>query len=143
MSCQTDPEVALQRVRERSRGEEHLISEDYIRDLHTLHEDWLIHHKFPVPAPVVGRTSQLLLLASIFFCLRFPVVDANKDVKDMKLVFEKIAELVQNNKVNDLTTDVSEDDNKENLNIQVKSSKRFFTVTEKEVRKRTCVRSTE
>ena len=64
-------------------------------------------------------------------------------MKDMKLVFEKIAELVQNNKVNDLTTDVSEDDNKENLNIQVKSSKRFVTVTEKEVRKRTCVRSTE
>ena len=52
--CQTDPEVALQRVRQRSRGEEHLISEEYIRDLHTLHEDWLIHHKYPVPAPVVG-----------------------------------------------------------------------------------------
>ena len=54
--AQTDPEVALQRVRERSRGEEHLISEEYIRDLHNLHEDWLINQKYPVPAPVVGET---------------------------------------------------------------------------------------
>ena len=51
---QTKPEVALERVRARSRGEEHLISEDYIQQLHNLHEDWLIGHKFPVPAPVVG-----------------------------------------------------------------------------------------
>ena len=41
----TDPEVALRRGRGRSRGEEHLIKEDYIRDLHTLHEDWLMQHK--------------------------------------------------------------------------------------------------
>jgi len=120
----TDPEVALKRVRQRSRGEEHLISEDYIRDLHTLHEDWLIHHKYPVPAPVL-------------------VVDANKDVKDMKLVFEKMAELFQDSKENDLIKEISEDDNKENLNIQVMSSKRFSEVPEKEVRKRTCIRSTE
>ena len=78
VSRQTDPEVALQRVRERSRGEEHLISEDYIRDLHTLHEDWLIHHKFPVPAPVVGRTSQLLLLASIFLAFVFQLSTLTK-----------------------------------------------------------------
>ena len=43
-------------MRERSRGEEHLISEEYIRDLHNLHEDWLINEKSPVPAPVVGKT---------------------------------------------------------------------------------------
>jgi len=113
----TDPEVALQRVRERSRGEEHLISEKYIRDLHHLHEDWLIKKKYPVPAPVL-------------------VVDANKDVKDMKLVFEKIAELSSVTKVNE---ENSEDENKENLNIQVKSTKRFSEVSEKEVRKRTCI----
>jgi len=71
---QTSPEVALQRVKERSRGEEHLISEEYIRELHSLHEDWLIRQKYPVPAPVV-------------------VVDANQDVKDMRLVFEKMSEL--------------------------------------------------
>ena len=70
---QTDPEVALRRLRERSRGEEHLIDEDYIRDLHTLHEDWLMEKKFPVPAPVL-------------------VVDANKDISDMTEIFRVISE---------------------------------------------------
>ena len=65
------------------------------------------------------------------------VVDANKDVKDMKLVFEKMAELFQG----------AEDDNKEN--IQVKSSKRVSEVHEVpeknmlEARKRTCIRNIE
>ena len=54
----------------------------------------------------------------------------------MKLVFEKIAELSSVTKVNE---ENSEDENKENLNIQVKSTKRFSEVSEKEVRKRTCI----
>ena len=54
----------------------------------------------------------------------------------MKLVFEKIAELSSATKVNE---ENSEDENKENLNIQVKSTKRFSEVSEKEVRKRTCI----
>ena len=54
----------------------------------------------------------------------------------MKLVFEKIAELSSVTKVNE---ENSEDENKENLNIQVKSTKRFSEVPEKEVRKRTCI----
>ena len=70
---QTDPEVALRRLRERSRGEEHLIDEEYIRDLHTLHEDWLMEKKFPVPAPVL-------------------VVDANKDIRDMTEIFRVISD---------------------------------------------------
>ena len=75
------------------------------------------------------------------------VVDANKDVKDMKLVFEKMAELFQAAKVNDVIKETSEDDNKEN--IQVKSSKRVsevYEVPEKNIledRKRTCIRNTE
>ena len=56
----------------------------------------------------------------------------------MKLVFEKMAELFQDSKEND----ISEDDNKENLNIQV-NSKRLSEVPDKEDRKRTCIRSTE
>ena len=70
---QTDPEVALRRLRERSRGEEHLIDEEYIRDLHSLHEDWLMQKKFPVPAPVL-------------------VVDANKDIRDMTEIFRVISD---------------------------------------------------
>ena len=69
----TDPEVALRRVRGRSRGEEHLISEAYIRDLHTLHEEGLMEKKFPVPAPVL-------------------VVDANKDIRDMTEIFRVISD---------------------------------------------------
>ena len=72
-NIQTDPEVALRRLRERSRGEEHLIDEDYIRDLHSLHEDWLMEKKFPVPAPVL-------------------VVDANKDISDMTELFRVISD---------------------------------------------------
>lgn len=92
-----------------------------------------------------------MIISRIYFL----VVDANKDVKDMKLVFEKMAELFQVNKVIDcqesnkenyevdLTKEISENENKENLNIQIKSSKRFSEVSEKEVRKRTCLMSTE
>merc|ERR1712198_557724 len=72
----TDPEVALRRVKERSRGEEHLINEQYIQDLHHLHEDWLTHQKFPVHAPVV-------------------VVDANKDIQDMREIFSVITKSFQ------------------------------------------------
>jgi len=72
----TDPEVALRRVKERSRGEEHLINEQYIQDLHQLHEDWLTHQKFPVHAPVV-------------------VVDANKDIQDMREIFTVITKSFQ------------------------------------------------
>ena len=63
----------------------------------------------------------------------------------MKLVFEKITELFQvkeNDRENyeaGLIKEISEYDDKENLNIQVKSSKRFSEVSEKEVRKRTCI----
>jgi len=66
----TSPEVALTRLMERGRGEEHLIAKKYIDDLHQLHEDWLIHGKHALPAPVI-------------------VVDADKDLEEMKEVFIK------------------------------------------------------
>ena len=65
--------MSLRRLRDRSRGEEHLIDEDYIRTLHSLHEDWLMEKKFPVPAPVL-------------------VVDANKDISDMTELFRVISD---------------------------------------------------
>ena len=52
---QTSPEVALTRLMERGRGEEHLIAKQYIDDLHKLHEDWLVHGKHTLPAPVIGQ----------------------------------------------------------------------------------------
>ena len=49
----TTPEKALERMKERNRGEEAGVPLDYLKDLHTLHEDWLIHKKHPLPAPVL------------------------------------------------------------------------------------------
>ena len=45
----TSPQVAFSRVQARSRGEENKISLEYIKDLHELHEDWLVRKtKFQV-----------------------------------------------------------------------------------------------
>lgn len=47
------PEVSYQRLIDRDRKEECGVPFEYIQDLHTLHEDWLIHKKYPVPSPVL------------------------------------------------------------------------------------------
>ena len=49
----TSPEKAMERVQKRSRGEENLISMSHIRDMHQLHEEWLVDAKYPRPGPVV------------------------------------------------------------------------------------------
>lgn len=71
----TSPEKALERVKARSRGEEHLIPLSYLEELHTLHEDWLINKKFPVSAPVL-------------------VIDANKDMEEMRAEYVKQEEII-------------------------------------------------
>ena len=49
----TDPEVAYERVKKRSRPEEHLIPYSYLKDLHELYENWLVRKtKFQLLAPV-------------------------------------------------------------------------------------------
>ena len=88
---QTDPEVALSRLMSRGRGEEHLIAEEYIKDLHQLHEDWLVHGKHALPAPVIGRRE-------FFYPTHFSsfdtVVDANKDLEEMQEVFARQEEII-------------------------------------------------
>lgn len=49
----TSPEKAHERMLHRNRGEEAGVPLDYLKDLHKLHEDWLVHRKHPVPAPVL------------------------------------------------------------------------------------------
>jgi len=49
----TDPEVALDRLRKRGRSEECGVSVDYLRAVHTLHEEWLIEKKNGLPCPVL------------------------------------------------------------------------------------------
>ena len=49
----TPPERALERINVRARSEENTIPLEYIQQLHSLHEDWLISGKYPFPAPVL------------------------------------------------------------------------------------------
>ncbi|AEW69616.1 deoxynuclease kinase [Helicoverpa zea nudivirus 2] len=49
----TDPSVAMERTIRRGRMEESHIELPYLEKLHELHEDWLIHGKKPIPAPVL------------------------------------------------------------------------------------------
>ncbi|XP_023335099.1 deoxynucleoside kinase [Eurytemora carolleeae] len=71
----TTPKVAYERLKLRSRGEEHLIPLQYIKDLHGLHEDWLLNHSFPIPAPVV-------------------VIDADKDACDLEEDFLNVKNMI-------------------------------------------------
>ena len=69
----TDPEVAYERVKKRSRHEENLIPKKYLSDLHELHEDWLFRKtKFqPLPAPVT-------------------VIDANQDLESIETQYHHL-----------------------------------------------------
>ena len=44
---------ALERINVRARSEENKIPLEYLNQLHSHHEDWLIHKKYPLPAPVL------------------------------------------------------------------------------------------
>jgi len=67
----TSPEIAYERLKQRNRGEEKLISLQYIKDLQDLHEDWLCHAKFPIPGQVL-------------------TIEADKDASLMQPEFEHI-----------------------------------------------------
>ena len=49
----TTPEVVYERMKVRGRSEEDSVSLDYLKQLHDLHEDWLIHGRKHRPAPVI------------------------------------------------------------------------------------------
>eukprot|EP00088_Acartia_fossae_P031317 TRINITY_DN3222_c0_g1_i1.p1 TRINITY_DN3222_c0_g1~~TRINITY_DN3222_c0_g1_i1.p1 ORF type:complete len:270 (+),score=43.62 TRINITY_DN3222_c0_g1_i1:88-810(+) len=71
----TEPEKALERIRERNRGEETGIPVEYLEQLHQLHEDWLYGKKFNVPAPVI-------------------TIDANQDMEDMIQEYKKHHDII-------------------------------------------------
>lgn len=54
MYLRTSPEVLFERIKKRGRNEEQVIPLDYLKSLHNLHEDWLVHRsKFDCRTPVL------------------------------------------------------------------------------------------
>jgi deoxynucleoside kinase len=70
-----EPEKAFERMKSRGRDEESHLSLSYLQKLHECYENWLIHHMFPVPAPVL-------------------IVDANPDLPDMKKTYDNFKKLM-------------------------------------------------
>lgn len=48
----TTPEIVYERMKTRARSEEKCIPLDYLKQLHELHENWLVHGNQERPAPV-------------------------------------------------------------------------------------------
>lgn len=55
----TSPEVAYERIKKRARNEESCIPFDYLKDLHDLHEKWLIDGKCYRPGQVLVLDANL------------------------------------------------------------------------------------
>ncbi|XP_034946287.1 thymidine kinase 2, mitochondrial isoform X2 [Chelonus insularis] len=50
----TSPETVYERMKKRARKEEKSVSLEYLKKIHNIHEDWLLHRTlFSVPAPVI------------------------------------------------------------------------------------------
>lgn len=65
-----DPEVCFERIKKRSRKEEALVPFSLIKDLHALHEEWLIEQ-------TTGKLQAHVV-----------ILDANKDYSEMKQLYE-------------------------------------------------------
>jgi len=57
----SDPEILMERIITRGRQEEEGLPISFLTDLHTKHEDWLMHGKYPIPAPVIVLDGNLQL----------------------------------------------------------------------------------
>ena len=75
----TDPEVVFERIQKRNRIEEKNITIDYLKDLHDMHEEWLLcdGSKLAKPAPVL-------------------TIDANHNLAEVKRVYDKHSEDIIN-----------------------------------------------
>lgn len=57
MYLRTTPETVYDRMKVRGRAEESSVSFDYLKQLHDLYENWLIHGRGERPAPVSAPFS--------------------------------------------------------------------------------------
>lgn len=56
---QTSPEIVHQRMKSRGRPEEASVSLGYLKQLHDLHENWLVHGHRHCPAPLLVINADL------------------------------------------------------------------------------------
>ncbi|XP_014485478.1 PREDICTED: deoxynucleoside kinase-like [Dinoponera quadriceps] len=50
----TTPEIVYERMKKRGRKEENMVSLEYLKQIHQLHDEWLYHQMLkPVPAPTI------------------------------------------------------------------------------------------
>lgn len=77
---QTDPKIALDRIKARGRPEENGIELAFLESLHTLHENWLIHknNSFSENFP-----SKMVI-----------VINTNHDLQTMMKVYQKLADQI-------------------------------------------------
>ncbi|XP_014599392.1 PREDICTED: deoxynucleoside kinase isoform X2 [Polistes canadensis] len=76
----TCPDIVYQRMRIRARKEENAVSLEYLKQIHQIHDEWLLHQNlFSLPAPVV-------------------VLDGNKSIKEMVTEFEKCKNTIFSNR---------------------------------------------
>ena len=87
----TSPEKAMERIQQRSRGEEDLIPMSHVRDLHQLYEEWLVEAKHPRPGPVV-------------------VLDANENLEETVAEFLAQETLIFNKNEEEVDTDHQEEE---------------------------------
>lgn len=79
----TSPEVVYQRMQARGRKEENSVSLEYLKQIHELHDDWLVRQTlFSLPAPVM-------------------IVDGDKSLEEMEPQFEKCKDRILNEKIDD------------------------------------------
>jgi len=76
----TTPEVAMSRVKSRSRSEEQAIPLSYYQRMHMLHDDWLIH--------------QNSSLSSKHSLPQVIVIDADQDISILSRTYSKLAKMV-------------------------------------------------
>lgn len=80
----TTPEIAFERIKKRARDEETGVSLEYLKDLHELHENWLIHGQFFRPAQVrQTRPHKQFYLKKLFQMFQVLVLDANLDLENI------------------------------------------------------------
>lgn len=77
----TNPEISYERIQQRSRHEEDAIPYQYIEDLHTLHDDWLLSKSLDVPVLILDVSKDFENNYQLF---QSHIEKINKFLKEVK-----------------------------------------------------------